>query len=213
VNVYGTLGLSQLVSDVKSGSMQPRGLAPGFGADFSYFFAEHWGVAAGAEVAFFSVQLFTANIGMEQPAVATTSYLHKQTDRLSATYLRVPLWLRFRTPLGRHEFRAGVGGSFDIALSGRRRTETEWRTSTGTGTSTSTETINTSGALHCFGHGVSLAAEAGLRWKLNEHWGLYTGVYGSYGLSNVFTGSDDLPAIDNIHLFAVGLKVGVAFGW
>jgi hypothetical protein len=196
--VYGTVGLSQLVSNVSTGEMQPAGLAPGFGADFTYFFARHWGVAAGLEAAFFGSRLFNARFNVGQPGVNS---LTKHTCRLYATYLRIPLWLRFRTPLRRHELRASLGGSFDLALAGRYRTETRLRTGG------STEAATTSGSVR-FGSGASLGGEAGLRWRLGAHWGLYTGVYAGYGLPSVFAGSDGLPVVDT-HLFAAGAKLGV----
>jgi hypothetical protein len=203
--VYGTLGLSQLHAGVRTGDMQPTGLAPGLGADFAYFFTQRWGVAAGLEAAFFSMQVFNARVGIDPPdGDADAVFLQKRTDRVYATYLRVPLWLRFRAPLWRHEFRAAAGAALDLALAGRRRTETETRTGLSAGTT------GTSGSVH-FGSSASLAAEAGLRWQLGARWELYTGVYGSYGLSSVFAGNAELPAVTDAHLFAVGAKVGVSF--
>jgi hypothetical protein len=203
LGVYGTLGLSQLV--MAEGSMQPDGVAPGFGADFTYYFAQHWGITAGVEAAYFNMRLFSAGVGVDNPGDASTSYLLKRTVRLHAAYLRVPLWLRFRTPAGRHEFQAAAGGMFDLALAGRQRTETERRT----GSSPANGTEITTASLR-FGHGVSLAAEAGWRWRLGKRWGLYTGVYGGYGLSNVLPSGNALPGEDNIRLLSVGAKVKIA---
>ena len=201
--LYGTLGLSQLLADMPAGSMQPHGIAPGFGADFTYFFAQHWGVGIGVEAAFFRVRLFNADIGAAQPGNPATLYVLKHTGALSATYLRLPLWLRFRTPLRRHQFYAALGGSFDLPLAGRLRTETVRRT----GSSPATQTETTTGTLR-FGFSAGLLAETGLRWTLGEHWGLYTGVYAGYGLSNV---APSLQGVDKINLLSAGAKAKLIY--
>jgi hypothetical protein len=186
--------------------MRPAGVLPGFGADFTWYFAQHWGVTAGAEAAFFNVRLFTVNISTHSSG--SPPYLLKQSSRVNATYLRIPLWLRFRAPLGRHWFYAAAGLSADLALSGHYRTETEMRT----GSSAATQTTITTGSLS-FGHGASLAAETGLRWTLAEHWGLYTGLYAGYGLPDTRPSGDTFSEIGETHLLSAGMKVKIAFGW
>jgi hypothetical protein len=163
----------------------------------------------GAEAAFFRVRLFNADIGVAQPGNPATSYLLKHTRQLRATYLRIPLWLRFRTPLRRHQFYAALGASFDLPLAGRLRTETAQRT----GSSPNTETVVTNESLR-FGHSISLAAETGLRWRLAEHWGLYTGLYAGYGLTNVQPSGDALSPFfgggrGEVNLLSAGVKVKI----
>jgi hypothetical protein len=199
--------LAQLLAD--AGSMQPGGLAPGVGADVTYFFAPHWGVGAGAEAAFFRVRLFNADIGVAQPGNPATSYLLKHTRQLRATYLRLPLWLRFRTPLRRHQFYAALGASFDLPLAGRLRTETAQRTGScpATQTEIATQTLR-------FGFSAGLLAETGLRWTLSRHWGLYTGLYAGYGLTNVAPSGDALfPSFGwgrgEVNLLSAGVKVKI----
>jgi hypothetical protein len=204
VSLYATLGVSQLVADV-AGDMQPAGMAPGVGVECSYFFARHWGVTLGVEAAFFNVRLFNAAVDAEAGGNAAALSLQKRTDKLYATYLRFPLWLRFRTPIGRHELQIAGGGSFDLALAGRQRTETEWRTGDG-----SKRSETTTGSLS-FGNSASIAAEAGIRWRLGERWGLYTGVYAGYGLSDVLPANNALPGVTRIRLLPVGAKVKISF--
>jgi hypothetical protein len=204
LSLYATLGVSQLVADA-AGDMQPAGMAPGVGVECSYFFARHWGVTVGVEAAFFNVRLFTPYIGTDAPADIAAWYLRKRTERLYATCLRIPLWLRFRAPVRRHEFQVAGGGAFDLALAGRRRTEAEWRTGDGS------ERRETATGSLSFGHGVSVAAEAGVRWRLCKRWGLYTGVYAGYGLSNVLPAGDALPGVESIRLLSAGAKVKIAF--
>ncbi|MDR3350535.1 MAG: hypothetical protein LBN98_02655 [Prevotellaceae bacterium] len=203
IGLYGTLGLSQLFSDVVAGNMEPAGIAPGVGVDFSWFFAQRWGIGAGVEAAFFNVRLFNATVW--QPGVSTTPYLLKHTDELFAAYLRVPLWLRFRAPVGRHGFYAAAGASVDLALSGRCRTETEERTGGAVQSTVTTTSPN-------FGQGVSIAIETGLRWTLSENWGLYTGIYGGYGLSDVNPSNSAELGINKMRLLSAGAKVKIVFG-
>ena len=154
------------------------------------------------------MRLFHAAVGVEQPGNPATTYLLKHTDWLSATYLRIPLWLRFRTPLRKHWFYAALGGTLDLPLAGRLRTETERRTG-----SSPAQTETTTGTLR-FGFSAGLLAETGLRWTLGEHWGLYTGIYAGYGLTNVAPSGDaSSPSFGGgwgeVNLLSAGAKVKI----
>jgi hypothetical protein len=183
-------------------------MAPGVGIDFSWYFAHHWGVGVGVEAAFPNMYLFAGEVyraPLYSDALSTT--LHKRTSHIYATYLRLPLWAHFRAPLRRHWFYAAAGASLDIALAGRYRTEMEVRA--GVGTTTSSQTTVTTGSLS-FGHGVSLAAEAGFRWTLTRHWGLYTGAYATYGLSDIRPTNHDLfRDVSRLNLLQAGVKVKI----
>jgi hypothetical protein len=205
LGIYGTLGTAQLAGNIASGSMRPAAIAAGVGADFSWYFARHWGVGIGVEAAFPNVRLFDGEIDRALQGSDATSTLHKRTTYINAAYLRLPLWLRFRAPVRRHWFYAAAGASFDIALAGRYRTETELYT----GDNVPPQVGETSGSLS-FGHGVSLAAETGFRWTLARHWGLYTGAYATYGLLDVLpTGTDVLRDVQRLNLLQAGVKVGI----
>jgi hypothetical protein len=200
VGVYGTAGLSMLYGEITAGSMRPTGISAGVGTDFSWYFARHWGVGAGVEAAFPSVRLSSSSIELTPGA---TSSLYKHDTRIDASFLRVPLWLRFRAPVERHWFQAGAGASLDFALDGRYRTETAIRTGN------STETIMTSGSLS-FGHGASLIAEAGMCWTLAPRWGVYTGAYAAYGLSDVCpAGNDILRDVTRMNMLLAGVRVKI----
>ena len=82
--------------------------------------------------------------------------------------------------------------------------------------------------------GVSVTADLGVRMALNNNWGLYFGIYGGYGLNSMLKDKSDAPLvlinakepakhdyngtfasneIDAMHLFRLGVKVGIDFGW
>jgi hypothetical protein len=201
VGVYGTYGMAELSGKMAAGSMQPAAPAPGVGVDFSWCFAPRWGVAVGVEAAFPAVLL--SSTGIEAAAAGAALSLRKRATRVDAVYLRVPLWLRFCTPAQRHRFYAALGASLDLTLSGRYRTEETTRTGS------DIQTGVTSGSLP-FGHGASLAAEAGWRWSLARRWGLYAGAYAAYGLSDIaLYGHDTLQDVESISLLLVGVKVKI----
>jgi hypothetical protein len=199
--MYATLGSAALSGDITAGALRPAAVAAGVGADYSWFFARQWGIGAGVEAAFPNAQLSSGNIA---PAPNAASSLYKHTTRLYATYLRLPLWLRFRAPVWRHWFHVAAGASLDLALTGHHRTETTVRTGN------STQTAVTTGLLS-FGHGASLIAETGLRWTLDSEWGIYTGAYAAYGLSDIMpaAGNDALRNVERLNLLQVGVKVKI----
>ena len=81
---------------------------------------------------------------------------------------------------------------------------------------------------------VSLIADLGVRYALNGSWGLYFGLYGSYGLTDMlgeqrdnalltlnpadaskidYNGTYASNEITSLHLLRAGVRVGVDFGW
>jgi hypothetical protein len=198
--MYTTLGAAAMSGNVSAGSLRPAAVAAGVGADVSWYFTRHWGLGAGVEAAFPNLQLSSAGI---TPSLNAASSLHTYTTRIDATSLRIPLLLCFRAPVWRQWFYVAAGASLDLALTGRYRTETTVRT----GNSIQTEV--TTGMLS-LGHGVSLAAEAGFRWTLDSEWGIYTGAYAAYGLSDICpSGIDALSDVTRLNLLLVGLKVKI----
>lgn len=82
--------------------------------------------------------------------------------------------------------------------------------------------------------GVSLIADLGFNYALSNQWGFYFGIYGGYGITNSLdklsaepmlvapdgtTNVSDYNGVINsvqteeVHLFNVGAKVGINFGW
>jgi hypothetical protein len=202
VSMYATFGAAALSGNITAGSLRPAAVAAGVGADYTWFFARHWGLGAGVEAAFPNAHLSSGEI--DRSPQGSPANLHKYATRLYATYLRVPLWLRFRAPVWRHWFHIAAGASLDLALDGRYRTETTVRT----GNSIQTETTH---GMLSFGHGASLIAETGLRWTLDSEWGIYTGVYAAYGMSNIMPAAnhDALRNVERLNLLQVGVKVKI----
>ncbi len=80
---------------------------------------------------------------------------------------------------------------------------------------------------------ISCIADVGLHYALKGHWGLYVGLYASYGLTNVvkrsaapllqldasnamqpvYNGTLASNEVNAAHLFRAGLKIGVDLGW
>jgi hypothetical protein len=200
VSMYATLGAAALSGNITAGSMYPAAIAAGVGADVSWYFTRHWGLGAGVEAAFPNLQLSSGSIVR---TLGAASSLHKYTTRIDATCLRLPLWLCFHTPVRRHWLYAAAGASLDLALTGRYRTETTVRTGS------HIQTATTHGRLS-FRHGASLTAEAGFRWTLDSEWGIYTGLYTAYGLSDICpTGNDALRDVTRLNLLLIGIKVKI----
>jgi hypothetical protein len=205
-SLHGTFGMSQLSDGITGGSMRTTGALPGFGAEFTWYFDNYRGVSIGADAAFFKARLFTSDFGTSTQDGSL--YVREQTSQFSATYLRIPLLLRLRMPLRRHWFYAAAGISCDIALDGRHHTETEETA----GNRPHPETAVTDESLP-FSNGVALITEAGLRWSLGEHWGIYTGVYAGYGITNVAPQNDALIKAGKMNPLSAGAKVAITFGW
>jgi hypothetical protein len=200
VSMYATLGAAALSGNITAGSLRPAAMAAGVGADVSWYFTRHWGIGAGVEAAFPNLQLSSGSIVRTPNAAAT---LHKRSSRIDATCLRLPLWLCFHTPVRRHWLYAAAGASLDFALTGRYRTETTVRTGS------HIQTATTHGMLS-FRHGASLIAEAGFRWTLDSEWGIYTGVYTAYGLSDICPANNDiLHDVTRLNLLLAGVKVKI----
>jgi hypothetical protein len=217
--VYGTAGFTQLLATMSAGAMQADRLHVGGGADITCFFSPRWGLSAGIEIASADARLSAADI---QQGNNFTSVLVKQEETLAATFLHIPLMAQFRLPVRRHFFYAAAGAKFDLALSGSYHATGSRHSSTA-----ADEAWNASGSLR-FGHGASLAAESGVRWTLRRKWGLYTGIYAAYGLSDIRPeagaadagklGENSLlfvrrasgePYVGAIRLFAAGININL----
>jgi hypothetical protein len=205
--------------------MEVTGIAPVFGAEFAYYFARHWGVSLGAGVSWYSIRLMTSGITLDN--AARILILHDET--LRATYIGIPLLVQFRTPVfSRHTFHAAAGGRLDLAVAGRYRVSSSRRLAVAGST---VETFENSGSVS-FRPGVSLLAETGICWALGGHWGIYTGAYAGYGLSDVLpaassdapqglgTGSllnlrnrKGAPYVEDIHLLQVGARIKAVYSF
>ena len=217
-------GVQQLLAGAAGCSMEEGGLSPTFGVDFTRYFARRWGVSLGADVSFYNVRLIASGAALEDASRVVT----RHDETLRATYVGIPLLLHFRVPVWRrHAFHAAAGGRFDFAVYDSYRVDGVRQAITAGSVA---EPFTHSGKAS-FLPGVSLLAEAGMRWSLDKHWGIYTGAYAGYGLSDVLpdaspdaltqepgTGSllnqynkQGQPYVEDIRLLQVGVKLKLSY--
>jgi hypothetical protein len=208
ISIYGTIGRAALWihSDNISFPKKLFDEAIGGGVGYTFFFHRHWGIATGAEVAFFHANEYRSEIsestletysygGVTEPMYFnSTLKSYQETQR--ATYIHVPLMLQFQTA-GRHKFYVAAGAKAGLALSGKYETTVANLETSGyfpesdqTFTNmpsrgfTTVQKPSWTGTID-FGLNVSAAAEVGARWAMGKQMALYTGVYLDYGLLDV----------------------------
>lgn len=231
------------------------GLGFGAGLTYAHFFGKHFGLGFGvrytsaASSTLYDFTETTADlVHPSNPDVRynlnTTFDGWREHQRLG--FVSLPVELLFRVPLAdRWALLAGVGAAVDFNLCGSYRADEG--------------TYATTGYFHSIGHsvqnlpqhgfstydadfeqdidrlpvGVSLVADLGVHRALGQHWGLYLGLYGSYGISNLadenteplvnisagdasqmtYNGTFASNQTDALRLLTVGAKVGIDFGW
>lgn len=231
------------------------GLGLGAGVHYAHFFGPHFGLGFGvryASAASSTLYNFTESTTdlthSSNPGVRydlNTTFDHwREHQRLG--FVSVPVELFWRVPMGSAwALMVGVGAQADFNVSGTYRADEG--------------TYTTTGHFHAIGHrvqdlpqhgfstydadfesdidrlpvGVSLLADLGVRRALGHAWGLYLGLYGTYGLSNLagesteplvnigsgdasqmdYNGTFGSSQVDALRLVGVGVKVGLDFGW
>ncbi len=254
-NVNG--GMNSMLYNPANGD---NALALGFGGGLRYthFFGRHFGIGFGAQYNYANAStlydftdITTGLTHDDNPGV--TYDLHtsfdKWRERQNLRYLGIPVELYWRAPMGeRWFFLFGLGAQFDLPLHG------EYNATDGS--------YRTEGYFPAIGHmvsdmpehgfrtynaedvegsdftvaqwGVSIIADLGFNYALSNHWGLYFGIYGGYGLTNMldsvstepvvlineddaskldYNGTFGSDQIDALHLLNFGVKLGVNFGW
>ncbi len=95
--------------------------------------------------------------------------------------------------------------------------------------------VDESGDIETASLGLSLVADLGVNYALRNAWSLYAGIYMGYGLTNVMSDESSRPLlsvpvaganeanvyngafasnrVDAAHLFSLGIKVGINWGW
>ncbi|MBR2959891.1 MAG: OmpA family protein [Bacteroidales bacterium] len=254
-NVNG--GMNSMLYNPANGD---NALALGFGGGLRYthFFGRHFGIGFGAQYNYANASTlydFTdVTVGLTHDDNPGVTYdLHtsfdKWRERQNLRYLGIPVELYWRAPMGeRWFFLFGLGAQFDLPLHGEyNATEGSYRNE---------------GYFPAIGHmvsdmpdhgfrtykaedvegseftvaqwGISLIADLGFNYALSNHWGLYFGIYGGYGLTNLldsvstdpivlineedaskldYNGTFGSDQIDALHLLNFGVKLGVNFGW
>lgn len=184
-------------------------------------------------------------------------------DAQTMQFLSVPIQLYWRAPMGeRWSFLLGLGASLDFNMSGKYKAdEGSYNVEgkfLGYGSWWINDEINPELKKYGFTRdeasnleegdienikkmGVSIIADLGFNYALSNHWGLYLGLYGGYGITNLldreegystkmystasidnttnepkiaeYNGVVNSDQIDALHLLNVGVKVGINFGW
>ena len=203
-SVYGGGGLSALKYKVTYGD-QKLGFGGHFGLGYHFFFSPNWGIGTGAELGFYNSKVSMNNLDVRYGTTDIQgvpfdfiSKVNTFKEKQHAMMLQIPLMLQFQTnkPDSKRQFFAAAGGKAGIPLNGKYRTTADLsnagyypyenalydtQTFMGFGDFAGRKA---NGSLD-FKTAFFLSAEAGMKWKLNDKWSLYTGVYVDYGLNNI----------------------------
>jgi len=260
LSVYGFGGFPGIQLKTSSDLTSENGFPGGFGIGYTYSFSPKWAIASGIEMASYSSKVNAAALsyrkamtysynGHSEPMFFNSS-VSGYEEQQTALYLHIPLLAQFRLPAKKHEWYASAGAKFGFALSGKyestSKTLNTWAEFPETGLSfpdlprhglSPSSNVSWEGDLD-LGFNVSLSIETGMRWRLSDNLGLYTGVYLDYGLTDispsktgelieyqtattpetivhnsVFTSKNQSGAafVEKANLFSIGLKIGIGF--
>lgn len=230
----------------------------GFGFDaglhYAYFFNEHFGLGFGVHYtranAYARYNFSEVTTGLIHPDnnnhYDLTTKFDNWKERQAMGVLGIPVEVFYRAALDKKwTFIGGLGFEFDLPMSGKYRVADGEYTTTGAfpvvgsypisgGNGFGTYDAIDNDKIDNLKLGVSIIADLGVRMALNNNWGLYFGIYGGYGLTNMLKDKSDAPLvlinakepakhdyngtfasneIDAMHLFRLGVKVGIDFGW
>lgn len=252
-------GMNTLMYKTTDGDWSPR---LGFLGELKYmhFFGEHFGMGIGFQfnmensAATFNNHTEVQN-GLTHPANnltynSTVGY-NDWKERQSLPVLGVPIEFYWRAPMtDRWSFLAGLGVQLDFPMKGSFTAEDGRYSVSGYFPVTNVTYGDPNNPLPAYGFttynadekgdielkkfGLSVIADLGFNYALNDNWGLYLGIYGGYGLTNLIDEPSTKPMlstpdatltnityngvlnsvqVDEVHLLNVGLKLGVNFGW
>ena len=259
-------GLNTMIYSPEDGSWNPK---LGFLGELKYahFFGKHFGLGFGVQYNFmragatFNGDHVVTHPPLYHPMNGLQYDLHTTYNdwRETQTFqtLSIPIQLYWRALMGeRWAFIAGLGASLDFNLKAKYvANEGDYETY---GYFHSTHVFYHDLPSYGFMHapndgweddveiakfGVSIIADLGFNYSLSNHWGLYFGLYGGYGITNLkdselqekyqnvsmaavpevvpgsnleieaYNGVVNSNQIDALHMLNVGLKVGINFGW
>ena len=245
-----------------SPAMGDASLGLGFGAGLRYthFFGTNFGVGLGVQFnhanasALYDFTEVTAGLTHDDNGNLTYD-LHTVyngwRERQTLNYLSVPVELYWRVPVSERAFvLVGVGAQFDMPLNAKYKAkEGSYENSgnfyvNGTPLSYNIEDMPNHGFrtydadfesdVNITKKGISVIADLGFNYALNDNWGLYIGLYGGYGITNLLDSAGTEPMlkineddasvldyngtfasneIDALNLLNFGLKLGVNLGW
>ena len=261
-NVGG--GMNTLVYNPADGTWNPK---LGFLGELKYmhFFGKHFGMGIGVQFDYSRagatydwVENANNALSLVHPANNLTYFPHAGFNNWEETQtvmsVNVPIELYWRAPMGeRWFFLLGLGAQLDFPMKSSFKADDGSYSVTGYFPATNVEYSN----LPAYGFdtysadesgdvenlkkmGVSLIADLGFNYALSNHWGLYFGIYGAYGLTNLIDEASTSPLlnapditttpttgvavsdyngvfnssqIDELHRLSVGAKIGINVGW
>ncbi|MBR1765738.1 MAG: OmpA family protein [Bacteroidales bacterium] len=223
---------------------------------YMHFFGKHFGLGFGAQFnytrsgATFDFTEVTDNLVHPDNGLnyESRTVYNDRKERQNVMFLSIPVELYWRAPIGeRWFFLLGLGAQFDLPMSGEYTADEGSYELRGYFPATNVEyrnlpsygftvyDANESGDVeHLRTWGVSAIIDLGFNYSFSNHWGLYMGLYGGYGFTNLLdepstepmldapNGSTAISAyngvvnsnqIDELHLLNVGAKIGINFGW
>ncbi|WP_108823355.1 porin family protein [Dysgonomonas sp. Marseille-P4361] len=209
VSVWGAGGLSTLQYDLNIGDSK-NGVGGTVGFGYNYNFNENWSIGSGLELSFYSAKStidglsdsYAANDGEYDFVFHTTIKNYK--EKQSATYLNIPIICQYQTPVfNEHSLYVSAGMKIGVPVSKTSKVTNadfnnygyypEWENPIqddpyfmGFGAFKSIDKKGTLDLKIVY----ILALETGLKWKLSEDLGLYTGVYLDYGLNDIKKADD-----------------------
>ena len=257
IGLYIGSGMNSLLYTPDSGSFRP-GLGGQVGIQYMHFFGKHFGFGIGAQYGVYNAYAkynvtLQSDMLITHPSNNWNYYPRNVYDNLTehqmVSTLSVPVELYFRAPMGdKWAFLLGLGAQFDKTFHAKYAvTDGQYETQ-GYFPVTNVTYRN----LPDYGFrvytdrpegnvedvkdwGISLIADLGFNVALGNHWGLYMGIYGGYGLTNLYDTVNSGNAlltidpsdvtkidynstiassrIDAFRLISAGVKLGINFGW
>lgn len=263
LNVGG--GMNTLMYSPADGTWNPK---LGFLGELKYmhFFGKHFGMGFGVQFDYTRAGAtydWTENadnaISLVHPSNNLTYYPHvgfnDWQEIQTVMSVNVPIELYWRAPIGeRWFFLLGLGAQLEFPLKSEFKAEDGSYSVTGYFPATNveysdlpdygfkTENANQSGDIENLKQmGVSIIADLGFNYAMSNHWGLYFGLYGGYGITNLldeasaepmlnapdastatpttgslvsdYNGVINSNQIDELHFLNVGAKIGINVGW
>lgn len=223
---------------------------------YMHFFNKHIGLGAGIQVNFVNAQTSydfrEVTTGLVHPAnnlqyESRTGYFGWKESQKEMV-LSIPIEFLFRAPMGqRMFFLFGLGAQIDLPMNGEFTADEGTYEVRGYFPATGVEYANMPGygfdtykadekgdIKNLKSFGLSLIADLGFNLTLGNHWGIYLGVYGGYGITNLvdkvsedpmlvapngtanvksYNGVITSKQVDEVHLLNAGAKIGINFGW
>lgn len=247
-------GLGTLLYSPANGDYIP-GLSLGAGVEYSCFFTPSVGFMIGLHYAMTqATALYNFKEVTSDLVHADNPYVHYDLntafdgwkERQALGFLGVPVEFLWRKSIGQGgSLMAGLGVQMDLNTYGKYTAHEGSYTTTGyfkvlgyevgelPTHGFDTKEADFESKIDKLPINISCVADMGLHYTMKDSWGLYVGLYASYGLTNtakrsaepllrldvtnamqpVYNGTLASNEVNAAHLFRAGLKIGIDLGW